>query len=281
MNQTLAIDTMNSTRTSSCENNGTVSGLATGLTGQPQYHWEGPGTNGPIQVNASSAQNLPPGWYYFTVTDNVCSVEDSIYVDQEPAPVADFNTNVISGCSPLSVLITNTSQNANMYSWDFGNGNTLNTADLSTPINQVYNNDAVIRLIASKGPCADTMWVSIDTDICGCMDPEAINYNPTANVDNGSCIYPIPEVEVPNVFSPNGDGVNDTFFLTTKYVTNIKITIVDRWDLPMVEVEGLNPSWDGKINGLEASEGVYFYHYEITGMAGASLEGHGFVQLFR
>ncbi len=281
LNQTLAVDTMNATMASSCQNNGVVWGLATGLTGQPQYHWEGPGQGGPNQIDASVLQNLPPGWYYFTVTDNVCSVYDSIYVDQEPPPVADFNTNVFSGCSPLSVLITNTSQNANMYSWDFGNGNTLNTSDLSTPINQVYTNDGVIRLIASKGPCADTMWVSIDTDICGCMDPEAINYNPAANVDDGSCIFPTPEVEVPNVFSPNGDGVNDLFQLTTKYATNIKITIVDRWGLPMVEVEGVNPTWDGKVDGLEAVEGVYFYQYEITGMAGAHLEGHGFVQLFR
>lgn len=281
LNQTLAVDTMNATMASSCQNNGVVWGLATGLTGQPQYHWEGPGQGGPIEIDASVLQNLPPGWYYFTVTDNVCTVYDSIYVDQEPAPVADFNTSEISGCSPLTIVITNTSQNANMYSWNFGNGNTLNTADLSTPIVQVYNNDGIIQLIASKGPCADTMWVSIDTDVCGCMDPEAINYNPTANVDDGSCIFPTPEVEVPNVFSPNGDGVNDVFQLTTKYAVSIKITIVDRWGLPMVEVEGVNPTWDGKIGGLEATEGVYFYQYEITGMAGASLEGHGFVQLFR
>lgn len=275
LNQTLAIDTMQMVPASSCQNNGTVFGLGEGMTGQPLYHWEN--ASGTVEVDASVMQNLSPGWYYFTITDNVCSVNDSILVTQELPPSASFDASVLSGCSPLTVVFTNTSENATFYQWNFGDGTTLNTADYNTPLTMVYSDDAVIRLIASKGPCADTVFASVVISVCGCTDPNAVNYNPLAEVEDGSCVYPNPQIEVPNVFSPNGDAVNDIFSIATTYSTNIKLTIVDRWGLTMYEGDGVNPSWDGS----EASEGVYFYTYTVTGLTGNEFSGHGFVQLFR
>lgn len=275
LNQTLAIDTMQMVPASSCQNNGTVFGLGEGMTGQPLYHWED--ASGTIQVDASVMQNLAPGWYYFTITDNVCSVNDSILVTQEQAPFAEFGASVVSGCSPLTVVFSNTSLNSTFYQWTFGDGQTLNTADLNTPLTVVYADDASIRLIASKGPCADTAYASIVINVCGCTDPNAVNYNPLAEVDDNSCVYPNPQIEVPNVFSPNGDAVNDVFSLNTTYSTNIKLTIVNRWGLTIYEGDGMNPVWDGS----EVSEGVYFYTYTVTGLTGNQFSGQGFVQLFR
>ena len=40
------------------------------------------------------------------------------------SPVASFSTTTSTGCAPLNVQFTSTSQNAISYSWDFGNGNT-------------------------------------------------------------------------------------------------------------------------------------------------------------
>jgi gliding motility-associated-like protein len=252
-----------------------VFGLGEGMTGQPLYHWEdGTGT---IQVDASVMQNLGPGWYYFTITDNVCTVTDSILVTQEQSPIADFDVSVLSGCSPLTVVFTNTSQNSTFYQWNFGDGQALNTADMSTPLTVVYVDDAVIRLISSKGPCADTAFASVVISVCGCTDPNGVNYNPLAEVDDNSCVYPNPQIIIPNVFSPNGDAVNDVFSIQTTYSTNIKFTVVNRWGSTMYEGDGVNPSW----NGSEATEGVYFYTYTVTGLTGNEFSGQGFVQLFR
>jgi gliding motility-associated-like protein len=277
VNQTLAIDTMNATPTASCQNTGIVWGLGEGITGVPQYHWEGPGQGGPIDIDGTAMQNLPSGWYIFSIEDDVCNVMDSIFVDIEEPPVASFTLSTNSGCSPLSVTITNTSQNATNYAWNFGNGNTLNTTNMSTPIDQTYANDGIITLIASKGPCADTMQAAITISICGCTSPDAINYNPLATVDDGSCVFPDPTVEVPNVFTPNGDNVNDVFQLKTTYAVKVEIKIMDRWGIVMYEGTDAKAVWDGE----GATEGVYFYTYTVTGMVGNELTGHGFVQLFR
>lgn len=279
VNQTLAVDDIGSNPTASCQSTGVVWGTGTGITGQPLYHWEGPGEGGPFQIDASVMQNLPSGWYYFSIEDDVCSVNDSIFVDMEEPPVASFTALPTGGCSPLSTTFTNTSQNSTMYAWNFGNGNTLNTADVNVQPGQVYTETSIVQLIASKGACSDTAEMVITISICGCMDPNAVNYNPLANLDDGSCIYPEPTVEIPNVFSPNGDGVNDVFELKTTYATDIELTIVDRWGVVMYQGSGLDPApiW----NGAEATEGVYFYTYRIKGMTDIELEGHGFVQLFR
>lgn len=284
MNQTLAIDTMYSFPATACNPDGAVSGVAVGITGQPLYHWTGPGNPGPNNIDATVLQNIPSGWYYFSVSDNVCSVSDSVYVDQSNPPVAQMTATPTSGCDPVTVTFTNTSQNANNYVWIFGNGQNANVGDLSQQT-QTYNADATVMLIALQGQCTDTTTLSINVEICGCTDPSALNYNPNATQSDGSCVYPIPPlptVETPNVFTPNGDEQNDFFELTTTNATDIELTIVNRWGNPVYEGKGLNPAWDGKVNGVLADEGVYFFKYTVTGVGGDKLlEGHGFLQLIK
>ena len=64
-------------------------------------------------------------------------------------------------------------------------------------------------------PDADLDDGSCNYDFWGCTDPEAINYNALATLDDGSCVYP-PDPEpcdgtyfAPNTFTPNNDGWND------------------------------------------------------------------------
>lgn len=280
MNQTLAIDTMMTFIASACANDGAVSGVGQGITGQPHYHWEGPNTGGPSQIDASVMQNLGPGWYVFTITDNVCSVTDSVYLDSEPGPVAAFSLSSIQGCNPLDVVFTNNSQNATSYEWYFGNGNTAFVNDMSSQ-NQTYTASADQVLIAINGPCRDTAFASVAIVECGCTDPLATNYDPTAVQNDGSCLYPEPTVIVPNIFTPNGDMNNDVFKLTTTNATEVIIKINNRWGNPVFEGSGLDPFWDGKVNGTLAADGVYFLQYTVKGLMGKEITGQGFIQLIR
>lgn len=284
LNQTLAIDSMQQFPATACDPTGTVVGFASGYSGTPVYNWSGPGPNSPNMTDASVFQNLSPGWYYFMVTDNVCQVSDSILLTQDQAPVAMFTPSATSGCSPLSVTFTNSSQNASTYSWSFGNGQTATVNDLSSQT-AVYTSSGIVQLIASQGGCSDTMQVAISIAICGCTDPSAINYDPSAQLDNGSCQYPIPTVEVPNVFTPDGDAgnANELFFLTTTNATNVEMWIYNRWGNLMYEGSGLTPApaWDGKSSGSEAQDGVYFLKYKVSGFNNQVIEGHGFLHLIR
>lgn len=257
MNQTLAIDTMMTFPASACTPDGAVSGIGQGITGQPFYHWEGPNTGGSSQIDASVMQNLSPGWYVFTITDNVCSVTDSVFLTSEPGPIADFTLSSVAGCNPLNVTFTNNSQNATNFEWYFGNGNNAFVNDLSSQ-NQTYTISANQMLIAINGPCRDTAYASVTIVECGCTDPLATNFDPTAVQNDGSCIYPEPTVIVPNIFTPNGDSNNDVFKLTTTNATEVIIKINNRWGNNVYEASGLDPFWDGKVNGTIAADGVYF-----------------------
>lgn len=280
MNQILDVDTMYSFPASSCLPNGAVSGVGQGITGLPHYQWTGP-DNSTNFINASAWNNLSSGWYYFTITDDLCTTSDSVFVELLDAPVASIDLSIDSGCNPLEVNIMNTSQNANTYYYDFGNGQTANLNNQGDQ-QQVYTYDATIILIAYDDYCSDTTFTYISIIECGCTNPIAINYNPLAVVDDGSCILPVPEIIAPNVFTPNNDGSNDAYFLDVTNHTNVELTIVNRWGNTMFVGDGLTPTWNGKSpSGSNAEEGTYFYTYVVTGIDGSVFEGHGFLQLVR
>ena len=70
-------------------------------------------------------------------------------------------------------------------------------------------------------------------------------------------------LDIPNAFSPNGDGVNDYFFprqLLSKSVTDFHMSIFNRWGELIFETSNLDGiGWDGKFNGVMQPEGVFIY----------------------
>lgn len=282
VNKLLNIDSLNMLPTPTCQNDGVVLAFVSGTQGIPLYIWTGPGTSTDF-INGTVWTDRSAGWYYFSVTDNVCSDEDSIEVTILPPPIADMQLSVTSGCAPFNVTFTNTSQNATAYAWDFGNGNVY-TVTSQSPITETYSNSAVIQMIAydSYG-CSDTTTATVTSSVCGCTDPTAINYNPLATVEDNSCVYPEPIFEVPNVFTPNGGGENDVFEIKAQYYTEIEYTIQNRWGQLVFEGKGLNPTWDGKSqNGKPVDEGVYFVLYTVKSINGdKDKSGQTFLQVFR
>ncbi|MFH2094792.1 MAG: gliding motility-associated C-terminal domain-containing protein, partial [Bacteroidota bacterium] len=95
-------------------------------------------------------------------------------------------------------------------------------------------------------------------------------------LDDGSLI------EVPNVFSPNGDGKNDYFKVKYKTIGEFHCVIMDRWGKKIYEWDDVKEGWDGNIKGSsrEASPGVYFYIITATGKDGVEYEFQGSFHLF-
>ncbi|MDF1672784.1 MAG: PKD domain-containing protein, partial [Vicingaceae bacterium] len=95
------------------------------------YSWTIPGVgNNPV------ASNLPAGQYTVTVTDfNGCFLDSTFTVGQ-PAPLnlGSFEGDILSGCSPLEVQFTNTTNPATFVSmfWELGNGDTSSVSPVST-----------------------------------------------------------------------------------------------------------------------------------------------------
>ncbi len=85
----------------------------------------------------------------------------------------------------------------------------------------------------------------------------------------------------PNIFTPNGDGVNDDFIVEARGVDNIELKVFDRWGELIFNVRGDQPKWDGTFHGREMSPGVFVYEVEITFLDDRKLKRVGTVTLIR
>ena len=261
MDQSLAIDSVTQKIADCGIDNGIVNGYGSGFTGTPDFTWTGPGSNNTDFTNSSVWSDKPSGWYYFSIEDNVCKVEDSIFLDQTPPPTASFNANPPQGNVPLDVTFVNTSDNATTYEWDFGNGDSNVVNDLSNQ-NSTYTEEGVytVTLTITDGACSDQASQQIITEL----------------------ILPL-IYDLPNIFTPNNDDANDVFTINAKNATSLEIVILNRWGNVVFESSDVDFGWNGKKHnsGAECSDGTYFYRFRITGDGDQKEEEHGFVHLVR
>jgi gliding motility-associated-like protein len=180
-------------------------------------------------------------------------------------PEAEFSID------PSASIITNTpvvftdlSTFGGTQLWNFGDtASGLNNSSVLSIATHVYNdpgNYCITLFSSNSDGCKDTASQCID-------------------------IIAEASVAIPNIFTPNGDGVNDQFFITTVAIKELSCSIYDRWGLKIAEWEGINGFWDGRTtSGGIAPDGVYYYmlKYIEEGInAGEIIEKQGFVQLFQ
>lgn len=90
------------------------------------------------------------------------------------------------------------------------------------------------------------------------------------------------ELEVPNVFTPNGDGVNDEFRVAYKSLKKFKMVIYSRWGRKVFDSTDPARGWDGKVGGKIGAPGVYFYNISAEGYnEGETYSQKGVVHLIR
>jgi gliding motility-associated-like protein len=150
------------------------------------------------------------------------------------------------------------------YVWKDPSGNVLTT---KSP-------DSLILL----NPVLNSIYTVEMTSVTGCTSllKSEILLNPGT----------VPTYELKqNVFTPNGDGVNDTFKTSQfKFVNAFSIEIFNRWGLKVFSSTDCTKEWDGKIGGAEAPAGTYFWIAKYQSTCDADhhdITSHGFVQLFR
>lgn len=92
-------------------------------------------------------------------------------------------------------------------------------------------------------------------------------------------------IDIPNVFTPNGDGQGDYFLprqILSRNLTEFKMTIYNRWGKKVFETESNNGrGWDGKLNGDDQPVGVYVYFIEAAFGNGIAERYQGNVTLLR
>lgn len=77
-------------------------------------------------------------------------------------------------------------------------------------------------------------------------------------------------LEMPNAFSPNGDGINDIYKAKSnhKSIVEFKAYIFNRWGQKLYEWSDIDGGWDGSYKGKQVADGVYFVLVKAKGADG-------------
>jgi len=183
--------------------------------------------NGPV------VSPLVPTTYSLTVTDgNGCiSLMDTILVSPLPSPTAGFDT-LSSGIFGTKYFFTDQSTGANTWYWIFGDGSTSTDQNPfhTFPGAGVYT---VTQIVTASSGCTDTITKIIT-------------------------IYP--NILIPNVFTPNNDGINDEFWIPNTGFESFELNIYDRWGLKLFSTNAGDIRWDGRTAaGQAVPDGTYYY----------------------
>ncbi len=87
----------------------------------------------------------------------------------------------------------------------------------------------------------------------------------------GAFSYGQSSIDMPNVITPNKDGVNDVFSVTSTGFDELECTIYNRYGEVVYRFFGINGTWDGYTHaGILVSPGVYFVFLEVSASDGSS-----------
>ena len=241
-----------------CPGDATVleAGISTGV-GPFTYDWSsgGDGTTETVNFDASQIVTL-------TVTD-ACGIQDSFDVEVE-YPVWDPITgndpevclgiqgdlNLTGGVGEAD-FAGNWVGQYEFYTWQYSNydasGNPQDSAF-------VLVDDALDSLATFIGPSGNFQAGLTQGD----MDIYVIDQcgaEGTFNVSVIAC-----DTEIPNVFSPNGDSMNDFFRIPgIEGFPNSKLEIYNRWGNVIYQSNDYGGGWDGRINNEPVADGTYYY----------------------
>ena len=211
------------------------------------YNYETPGT-----YQATVTLISPDGCEITTVLDSVTVFDDGLDADFTATPMlVDQNDPVVFADQSTFIGSPIVS-----WTWDLNNDTTYT----------LNNNSDQTTSFALSGPYTITLTV---VDQQGCEDSYAL----VINVKD-------PDLIIPNVITPNGDGVNDELVLSEQFFKTYQIQIFNRWGhmVYMLEDQTGIALWDGDTSdGVPCTDGVYFYRLIGEMLGGTAVDRNGFV----
>lgn len=207
-----------------------------------QWSWNFGNGNSSASQNPSNcftAEGISPMQYSITLTSTSSygcksSLTKNNLLTVYPMPKANFEANPWeSDVFSPKVRFTDLSYGANAWNWNFGDGATSGIQH-PTHIFPDSGTYSVTLSILSKYGCADLVTKSIR-------------------------INPDFAVFIPNSFTPDADGINDSFGVKGYGITEYKMLIFDRWGELIFESYKYGDNWDGKSGGKEVEAEAFVY----------------------
>ncbi|MBN8703308.1 MAG: gliding motility-associated C-terminal domain-containing protein [Bacteroidetes bacterium] len=103
-------------------------------------------------------------------------------------------------------------------------------------------------------PSVTTTYSVLAVDVNGCSNMDEVTITVTEKCD---------DFFIPSLFSPNGDGMNDVFYVRGGCVVSLTFLVYDRWGTKMFESTSISDGWNGTHKGKKAEEGVYSYYVKV------------------
>ena len=180
----------------------------------------------------------------------------SCTVNVSSPPAAAF-IDTVSSTSGFTYNFTDMSTGgATSWLWNFGDGGSSSAQNPSYTYSS--NGPQTVCLTAANGNgCVDSVCFVVNVDVL-----EFIN--------------------IPNVFSPNGDNNNDAWYVNSSGLKEFQVGVYDRWGLKVWEAQAASIKWDGRTTaGLECTDGTYFYILKAISQTGKDYSTKGFINLLR
>ena len=280
------------------------------------YLWSNTQITRTILVSAS-------GVYYVRVSNGVCSKTDTITITNAVAPVVNLGPDpslcaganlILDAGNAGSTFLWSTAQTsqtisvglAGIYSVRVDNGTCQDTdsilVSLLTAPAVNLGNDTVVSapfiLTLDAGPGGQWLWNTGDatqTIQVSVADTYFVRVGSVGGCNaSDTIVVKILEeptaVSCPNVFTPNGDKVNDWVRISVNNVKDFSIDIFDRWgnNIKQTQFTGIASTeryldvWDGtRQSSSMVDDGVYYFVYRAIGYDGKEYGSSGFIQLLQ
>ncbi len=218
----------------------------------------------PLPQADSTLSGLPEGNYALTVTDaNGCQLRYNFFTLPHAYHVLidSLSYTLQKDCPDKVYLFTAHARGSTplLYRWTWEDGSTeIGSATMSRSYSPLTSGEFRIRLqVESPGPCYAETTLTVSALACSGL-------------------------LTPNVFTPNGDGLNDLWKIQALGFTRYTLIVYDRWGREIFNNGGdMTKFWDGNINGQEAPEGVYTFILNGTDLNGKKVSRTGTVTLLR
>ncbi|HRO74872.1 MAG TPA: gliding motility-associated C-terminal domain-containing protein, partial [Crocinitomicaceae bacterium] len=226
----------------------------TGGTQPYTYTW----SNG---AGSQNVENVASGNYTLIITDaSGCKDTANVLLPASAGPTVVVNSTPDSCNLNVGTITVSVTNGLQPYSYTWSNGaTTANLNNVSTGNYSVEVKDA--------NNCVVTTSVVVAENACP-QNPTLPNTLPSV-------------LEMPNVFTPNADGKNDSYLPAFQQnITVQSFVVLNRWGNVMYEND-VEILWDGKSNGNDAVSGTYFYLVRYTTYLNEEKILHGFFHLLR
>lgn len=217
------------------------------------YIW----SNGLGTLSSAAITVLPGPVTYTCTVSNGCgqTIPGTVVVDGASAPNAAFTITPDTVPGGQLIGFINSNSGGNNWFWAMGDGVRFDSTS------------SIIYSYDQPGTYYVTLWV---LNRFGCID-SAIEG-----------LYVTEGIYIPNVFTPNGDGQNDVFHVSTNGMKTYNIEIFNRWGEKVFQSNSLEIDWDGTTSsGIEESTGQYYYIVKVSDFANKQYVYKGYVELLR